>query len=86
MNVVVIVLVATAIAVHPRTGYEGTEGEKTCSSTVSLASVLVVGGWSTPRHGQFTSREDVVLLYRRLLGPQGGSGRVRKIPPTPTGI
>ena len=44
------------------------------------------GGWCTPRPGRFTSgKEAQYLLYRRLDGSQGRSGRVRKIPP-PTGF
>ena len=38
------------------------------------------GGWSTPRPGRFTPGKDTRFpLYRRLGGPQGRSGRVRKI-------
>ena len=44
------------------------------------------GGWSTPRPGRLTSgKETRCPLYRRMGGPQGRSGRVRKISP-PTGI
>ena len=40
------------------------------------------GGWSTPRPGCFTpGKETQYLLYSRLGGPQGRSGRVRKISP-----
>ena len=43
-------------------------------------------GWSTPRPGCFTpGKETRCPLCRRLGGPQGLSGRVRKISP-PTGI
>jgi hypothetical protein len=38
----------------PRTGHEGPEGEYRYSSTPSLTSALVEGGWSTPRPGRFT--------------------------------
>ena len=41
-----------------------------------------MGGWSTPRSGQFaTVIETRYTLYRRLVGPQGRSGRVWKIFP-----
>ena len=40
-------------------------------------------GWSTPRPGLFTPGITRYPLYRRLGGPQGLSGRVRKISPTP---
>jgi hypothetical protein len=54
--------------------------------TLSLTSALDGGGWSTPRPGHFApGKETRYLLHRRLGGPQGRSGRVRKILP-PTGI
>jgi hypothetical protein len=54
------------------------------SSTLSLTLALDEGGWSTPRTGRFTpGKETRYPLYRRLGGPQGRSGRVRKISPTP---
>jgi hypothetical protein len=50
---------------------------------LSLTSALGGGGWSTPGSGRFTPprERDPVPLYRRLCGPQGRSGRVRKISP-----
>ena len=52
------------------------------SSTLSLTSALDGGGWSTPRSGRFTpGKETRCPLYRRLGGPQGRSGQVRKISP-----
>jgi hypothetical protein len=33
---------------------EGTEGEQRYSSTLSLTSTLVAGGWLTPHSGRFT--------------------------------
>jgi hypothetical protein len=51
------------------------------SSTLSLTPALDEGGWSTTR---FTpGKETRYPLYRRLGGPQGRSGRVRKISPPP---
>jgi hypothetical protein len=42
------------------------------------------GGWSTRHPGRFTpGKETRYPLYRRLGGPQGRSGRVRKISPPP---
>ena len=42
------------------------------------------GAWSTPRPGRFSpGKETRYPLYRRLGGPQGRSGRVRKISPPP---
>jgi hypothetical protein len=48
-----------------------------------------MGGWLTSRSGRFApGKETRYPLYRRLGGPQGRSGRVRKIspPPPPTEI
>jgi len=43
---------------------------------------LDVGGWSTPRPSRFTPGKDPLYpLYRRLGGPRGLSGWVRKISP-----
>ena len=42
------------------------------------------GGWSTPGPVGFTPRKETLRpLYVRLYGPQGQSGRVRKIWPPP---
>ena len=43
--------------VHPKTVYEGLEGEHRYSSTVSLTSALDAGGWLTPRHWPLNPRE-----------------------------
>jgi hypothetical protein len=43
-----------------------------------------VSGWWTVRAGRFTpGKETRYPLYRRLGGPQGRTGRVRKISPRP---
>ena len=43
-----------------------------------------VGGWSAPRHGRsLPPGKTRHPLYRRLGGPQGRSGQVRKISPPP---
>jgi hypothetical protein len=54
-------------------------------ATLSLTSAL--DGVGAKRHapGRFTPGNDRYPLYRRLGGPQGQTGRVRKISP-PTGI
>ena len=50
------------------------------SSTLSLTSALDRGGWSTPRPASFTpGKETQHQLYKRLGGPRGRSGLVRKI-------
>ena len=39
-----------------------------------------VGGWLAPRRGSFTpGKETQYLLYRKMGGPQGRFGQVRKI-------
>jgi hypothetical protein len=45
---------------------------------------LDVSGWSNPRSGRFNpGKETRYQLYRRQGGPQGRSGRLRKISPPP---
>ena len=45
------------------------------------------GGWSTPLSDRFTPvKETRCPLYRRLDGPLGRSGRVRKISPPSAGF
>ena len=53
------------------------------SSTLSLTLALDKGGWSGLRPGRFTPGKTWYPLYRRLGGPQGQSGPVRKISPPP---
>jgi len=57
------------------------------SSTFSLTSALDGGGVGGKRHApaDLPAGKTRYPLYRRLSGPQGRSGRVRKISP-PTGI
>jgi hypothetical protein len=66
------------------TGHENLQGKYRYSSTLSLTSALVCGGWSTPRPGRFThGKETHYSLYWRICGPQSRSGQVRKISPPP---
>ena len=52
------------------------------SRGISLNSAPDGSGRSTPRPGRFTPRKETQYpLYRRLAGPQGQSGQVRKISP-----
>ena len=54
------------------------------SSTLSLTSAPDGGVWSTSRPSCFTpEKETRYPLCRRLGGPQGRSGRVRKMSPPP---
>jgi len=69
-----------------RTGHEGPQvGVEVCHYSFFNSGVRW-GGWSTPSSIRFIQEKDTRYpLYRRLGGPQGRSGRVRKISPT-TGI
>ena len=54
------------------------------SSTLSLTSALDGVGWLTPRPRHFPPGKNTRYpLYRRVGGPQGRSGRVRKKFPPP---
>jgi len=65
--------------VYPRKGHEGPEGEYRYSCTFSLTSAL--DGVRGQRHTSATlpSGKTQYPLCRRLGGPQGWSGQVRKI-------
>ena len=52
-------------------------------SSLSLWSALDGVEWSTPRPGRFTPEKEPVSMYRKLVGPQGHSGRERKVSPPP---
>jgi hypothetical protein len=70
--------------VHPRTGHQDTEENRSYNFTLSLTSALDGDGWSTPRPGRLTPvKETRYPFCRKLGGPQGWSGRVRKISPPP---
>jgi hypothetical protein len=66
---------------HPITGYEGPEGELRHNSTLSLTSAI--DGVAGQRHAPavLSPGKTRYPLYRRLDGPQGRSGQVRKISP-----
>ena len=63
---------------HPRTDHEGPEGEERYSSTLSLTSVLDGVGGQLHAPATLPPVKTRYPLYRRLGGPQGRSGRVRK--------
>jgi hypothetical protein len=71
------------INVYPRAGYEDPEEEQMYSSTLSSTSTL--NGLGGQRHAPvaLSPGKTRYPLHRRLIGPQGGSGRVRKISPPP---
>ena len=71
--------------VPPITGHEGPEGEQMYSYTLSSTSALDMGGWVGQRYAPaaLPAGKTRYPFYRRLGGPQGRSGRVRKISPTP---
>ena len=66
---------------HPRTGHEGPERKQTYSCTLSLTSALDWDEWTTPRPVRFPLGKQTRYPLYRLGGPQGRSGRVRKISP-----
>ena len=64
----------------PATRHAGMDGEQRYSSTHLSPLALDAGGRSTPRPESFTPRKEPrYLLYRRLCGPQGLSGRLWRI-------
>ena len=69
---------------HPRTGHEGPEKEQLYSSTLPSTSALD-GGGQHHAPAALPPGKTRYPLYRRLGGPQGRSGRVRKNSP-PTAI
>ena len=72
------------VKVHPRTGHEGPEVERRCSSTLSLSLMLRGSGCYMPRPGRFTPEKRTRWpLHRRLFRPQVRTGQVRKILPQP---
>jgi len=64
-------------------GHEGTEWEKRYSSTRSLTPVLDRVGGQRHAPAALPPAKTRYPLYRRLGGPQGQSGRVRKISSEP---
>jgi hypothetical protein len=49
--------------VHPRTGHKGSEGGQRHSSTLSLASALNGGGWSTRKKYSSCLKASTLLLH-----------------------
>jgi hypothetical protein len=68
---------------HPKTGHEGPEGKYRYSSTISLTSALDRVGGQSHASANLPPGKTRDPLYRRLGGPQGRSGRMRKISPPP---
>jgi hypothetical protein len=67
--------------VHPITGHEGPEEEQSYSSTLSLTSALNGVGGQRHALAALPPGKTRYPLYRRLGGPQGRSGRLRKACP-----
>jgi hypothetical protein len=67
--------------VHLRTAHEGPEGKYRYSSTLSLTSALDGVGGQRHAPAALHPVKTRYPFYRRLGGPQGRSGRVRKISP-----
>jgi hypothetical protein len=69
---------------HPFIGHKGPYGEYRYSSTLFLTSALEGGEGSASRPDRnLPPGKNRYPLYRRLGGPQGRSGQVRKISPPP---
>ena len=66
---------------HPRIGHEVPEGEYMYSSNLSLTSALDKVGGQRHVSVALTPGKNRYPVYRRLGGPQGRSGRLRKISP-----
>jgi len=69
--------------VHPRTGHVGPEGEKRCSSTLSLTSALDGDVLSTPRPGRFVPRKDPASMIRSPDRPARNESLYRLRYPSP---
>jgi hypothetical protein len=69
--------------VRPRTGHEDPQGEKMYNFTLSLAPMLDGVGGQRHAPAAFLPGKTWYPLVRRLGGPQGLSGRVRKTSPPP---
>jgi hypothetical protein len=67
--------------VHPRTNHEGPEGQDRYSATLSLTLTLDGAGGQHHAPTTLPTGKTRYQLYRRLGGPRGRSGRVRKIFP-----
>jgi hypothetical protein len=67
----------------PKTGHEGPEGEQRYSSTSSFTSALEWVGGQRHAPAALTPERTQYPLYKRFGGPQGRSGRVRNISPSP---
>jgi hypothetical protein len=65
--------------VHPKTVHEGPEGEQRYSSTLSLVSAPDGMGGQRHAPAALPPGKTRYPLYRRLGGPQGRCGQVRKI-------
>ena len=65
----------------PRTGHEAPEGEQMYSFTLPSTSALDEVGGQRYAPAALPPGKTRYPLYRRLGGPQGRSGRVRKISP-----
>jgi len=70
--------------IHSRGPTRAQRGDRRIALPFLFTSALDEGGWSTPRPGRFIPWKGTrYLLCRRLGGPQGRSGRVRKISSPP---
>jgi hypothetical protein len=71
------------LAVHPITGHQGPRGGVEVQRYLFSSSVLEWGSGQHHAPAALPPGKTRYALYRRLGGPQGRSGRVRKISPRP---
>ena len=71
------------IKVHPGTAHEGPDGKYWYSSTLSVTSALDGVGSQSHVPAALPPGKTRYPLYRRLGGPLGRSGRMRKTSPPP---
>jgi hypothetical protein len=67
----------------PITGHKDPDGEQMYSSTLPSTSALDGSGWLAPPPAALPPGKTRYPLYRRLGGPQGRSGWMRKISSPP---
>ena len=75
-------LLFATLQVHPRTGHGGPEGEQMYSFTLPLTSTLHGVGGQRHTSAALPPGKTWYPLYRRVVGPRGWSGNVRKISPS----
>jgi hypothetical protein len=78
--------VTRSSTLHPRTGHEGPGGQQSYIANLSLTSGPDGVGGQRHAPAVISPGKTRYPLYRRVGGPQGRSGRVRKILSPPASI